>query len=291
MKVAGHEIPYNTAEGIYPLLLMSIGKRINAKKAVNIAITGEAGVGKSYFAIQLARKIDKDFDIDKQVVFDFKEFLEAVIDLKMGKPIVFDEPSYAISKHDWYKQINNALRKTIESFRFKVHPLIIPVINIELLDKTVRSYLLQYHVILTDRGRGTAYRLNASQFEAKNYRSAICNLEWKLYKQICTRESCLGCRDLKDCFEWPAVYERKKALVQEERYEDSLNEAYESERKRMTDEQIVEALTEYADLYTVGEEIKIPKLRAVLFEKEGCKIGKNKAYFIRELLMMREAMK
>jgi hypothetical protein len=48
---------------------------------------------------------DKNFSIEKQVVFSFREFLEAVLELKSGKPIVFDEPSYAISKHDWRARI------------------------------------------------------------------------------------------------------------------------------------------------------------------------------------------
>lgn len=95
-NIQGWNVPYNQAIGVYPIFTLSIRKRINAKKAVNIAITGEAGVSKSYCGIQLAMLLDKKFSIDKQVVFDLKEFMTAVIKLRSGKPIVFDEPSYAI---------------------------------------------------------------------------------------------------------------------------------------------------------------------------------------------------
>ena len=35
--------------------------------------------------------------------------------MKMGKCIVFDEPSYALGKRDWYKEIQKVLVHTIES--------------------------------------------------------------------------------------------------------------------------------------------------------------------------------
>lgn len=248
-NVNGWKIPYNQSIGIFPILTFGINKRINEKKAVNLAITGEAGIGKSYSAIQLAMMLDSKFNIDEQVVFNLKEFMEAVIYLKTGKPIVFDEPSYAIGKHDWYKQINNALRKTIESFRYKLHPLIIPIISLSLLDKTVRSFLLQYLIVLTDRGEGRVYSLSPAQFgEDKTYYNRICDWNFKLYSENCIKDSCLSCIEIKECTEWRAIYERKKASIQEERYTDVLREAIAMEDKvkkaNVTTEDVLEKMEE-----------------------------------------------
>ena len=123
--------------GIAPVFSRELQRRVNKKLASNTAVVGEAGIGKSYMAIQMARILDPNMTIE-QVVFTYSEYLKVLMELKMGKPIVFDEPSYAMGKREWYKQVNQALVKTMESQRFMVKPLFISVININLLDKTIR---------------------------------------------------------------------------------------------------------------------------------------------------------
>ena len=150
--------------------------------ATNVVFTGEPGIGKSYMATSVARvqegltRKGKDrFTVD-QVVFTYTDFMELVLRLESGKIIVFDEPSYAIGKREWYKELNMALTKTIESFRFKVHPLFIPVVNKSLLDKTIRDYLIQYQVNEVARGRAIVYKLAPSQFKDKIYHEFFCEL-------------------------------------------------------------------------------------------------------------------
>jgi hypothetical protein len=145
----------------------------------------------------------------------------------MGVPIVFDKPSYAMSKRDWYKELNKALVQTIESFRFKVHPLFIPIINKSLLDKTVRSYLLQFQIYVHDRGKATVYRLNPSQFDDKTYQYFFCNLEYPLFdRHLCNRETCLDCSKVEEeCQIFRARYERKKASIQDDRYAQQYEES------------------------------------------------------------------
>lgn len=154
----GFQALQSAALAVGPYFLNALAHRIHSKMATNVVFTGEPGIGKSYMAITAARLLEgktadgKDrFTVD-QVVFTYSEFMELVLRLKSGKIIVFDEPSYAIGKREWYKELNQALTKTIESFRFKVHPLFIPVVNKSLLDKTVREYLIQYQVNVYARG-------------------------------------------------------------------------------------------------------------------------------------------
>ena len=160
---------------------MEIRARVKALKIVNCTVTGEAGVSKSYTASDVCRVLSpKHFSVD-DIVFTYSEFLRAVITALMGVPIEFDEPSYAMSKKDWYKDLVKALVKTIESFRFKGKPLFIPIINKALLEKDIRTYLLQYHVVMHDRGKGTVYRLYPSQFKDKVYSYEFCKLRYGLF--------------------------------------------------------------------------------------------------------------
>jgi len=145
MQLGEYEYYNDVDLGIYPRFSTTVRRRVNAKRATNVSVCGEGGIGKTYTANDICRGLNPKFGID-QVVFRYREFLVAIIYTKMGVPIVFDEPSYAMGKREWFKELNQALVKTIESFRFKVHPLFIPVINNSLIDKTIRSYLLQFSI-------------------------------------------------------------------------------------------------------------------------------------------------
>jgi len=142
------------------------------------------------------------FKLD-QVVFTYKQYLRLILKLRMGKPIIFDEPSYAMGKRDWYKELNKALVLTIESQRFKVHPLFIPIINKALLDKTLRSYLIQFQIEMRDRGNAIAYRIYPSQHTEKIYRYTFCKLEYEMFdNHLCKRDSCLDCSYANEIVAW-----------------------------------------------------------------------------------------
>ena len=278
--------------GVYPRFSMAIRKRVKQKRATNVTITGEGGIGKTYSAIDLCRLLSGRFTID-QVVFGYYDFLKAVLHTRMGVPIVFDEPSYAMSKRDWYKQINQALVKTIESFRFKVHPLFIPIINKSLLDKTVRSYLLQYHIHLRDRGMGQVYSLSPSQFEDKTYQIFFCKLRFPMFdRHLCNKDSCLGCDFLfneeQPCQIFRAKYERKKDETQEERYEQDLVDAKRKEGTRYTNGQIAEiALPNLKEFTNAKGLISIPMLKAYLEAEHSVIVGQNRTYDIKAMIERR----
>jgi len=231
----------NQDAGYFPYFQLILRTRIKKKKAVNIVITGEAGEGKSYQASTLCRLLDPKFTVN-EIVYTYAEYMKLLRGLPMGRPIMFDEPSYAMGKRDWYKQINKVLVQTIESQRFKVHPLFIPIINKSLLDKTVRDHLIQFQVIVKDRGKADVFRVQASQFEEKVYYHFLCELRYPLldkcpfFKE--NRDSCLGCRKLKVCSTFRAQYERKKATIQDRRYEQAEVEAAYMETRDMTDKQL-----------------------------------------------------
>jgi hypothetical protein len=292
MHVGFQEYLYDEDLAVFPKFAFTIRHRINQKRATNVIVGGEGGIGKTYIAIQICRGLSKRFTID-QVVFNLEQFLEAVINTPMGVPIVFDEPSYAMSKREWYKELNQALVKTMESFRFKVHPLFIPVINKSLLDKTVRNYLLQYQVVVRDRGKAIVYRLSPSPFQDKTYQSFFCTLRYPLFdRHLCNKDSCLDCKSLtretKPCELFRAQYERKKENIQGDRYEESLQDAQAKASSRFTNKKIADIATPHLEKFVNAKnKINVHDLRAVLEEDCNIRIGQNRTYDIRAILIRR----
>lgn len=279
------------------------------KLATNIVITGEAGIGKSYLCTDIVRVyegvgrtfIDIDlwnvrhhapidnFSID-QVVYTFPEYMDLIVKLPMGKPIVFDEPSYAMGKRDWYKEINKVLVQTMESQRFMIHPVFIPIINKSLLDKTIRSYLIQFQVHVNDRGRATVYRISPSQSSDKVYRWTVCELYYRLFdNDICTTDSCIGCPELqrteRPCPLFRAQYERKKSSVQLVRYAQAKEDASKKESAKMTDEQLCDKLWPLHDSFRNERgRIDFQIARIVAHEQLGLELTGSKMQVIVKLM-------
>lgn len=287
----GYEFLQSALLSVGPYFQNMLSSRVHHKLATNVVITGEAGIGKSYMAMDICRILEgltadgKDrFTID-QVVFTYKEFMELVIKLKPGKAIIFDEPSYAMGKREWYKDLNRALTQTIESFRFKVHPLFIPIINKNLLDKTIREYLLQFQINMTGRGQAQVYRLKPSPFVEKIYHETFCELHiYMLDLDKCQRPSCLGCDKVMTCSLFRAQYERKKASIQETRYEQAKDQAAHTETQMKTISELETLANNCKDKWLIDGRVHIQKLRIALQETSGASISQNRAYHLKALL-------
>ena len=300
----GFQLPQSKAAAVSPYFLNAITGRINKKMATNIVFTGEPGVGKSYMAIDVARIVEgrykttsgniKDrFTID-QVVFTFSEFMEQLMKLKMGKILIFDEPSFAIGHREWYKKLNQALSKTIESFRFKVHPLFLPVVNKCLLDKTIRDHLIQYQVNVTDRGKAKVYELKPSQFVDRVYHQSFCELDYGMLDQKECMEtggfkkpksSCLGCSFIETCMVFRCQYERKKRDIQDSRYEQAKESAERTESKILSLSELERMAVELSDHWFIDELINVQRLRIALADAHNIQISLNKAYQLKAAII------
>ena len=299
LNYGGWRFLINPRLGYYPYFSTILRSRVNKKKPCNIVVTGEPGDGKSYIAIDLARVLEgktKPAKSNKwrgndrfnlwQVVYTYQEFMKLINkkNFKMGKVIVFDEPSYAISKRDWYKDLNKALVQTIESFRFKVHPLIIPVLNKSLLDKTIRNYLLQFQVTMFDRGKAIVYRLSADQHSERIYRTTICELRYGMFdSDQCVRDTCLDCKKIPTCQIFRARYERKKASVQDKRYADALDLSIRKEASNISNNQLAELLYPLRNKFIRKGKIKIDFLKIVCSQDLKHPISHTRSYTLRRL--------
>jgi len=253
----GWLMPISGERGVSPFFITLLNTELNKKMPANIVVNGRQGIGKSYMATDIARILDPKFTVD-QVVFTFNEYFELTKTLPMRRVIVFDEPSYAMSHREWYKELNKVLVKTMESQRFKVHPILIPVINKALLDRTIRRHLIHYQIVVVDRGYAIVYKIEPSQFVDKVFHYKLGELHYALADwHKCNRDSCLGCNKLKKktkhgryvCNLFRAQYERKKQSIQEERYEEAAEEAkrMEEKAKKYSNEQIAEMILQIKD--------------------------------------------
>ena len=287
----GWKMLQSNEAAVGPYFSNTIMARIHQKKSTNITVVGEAGIGKSYMAINIARMLEgktasgEDRFSVEQIVFNYKDFMDLVLMLKPGKVIIFDEPSYSLSHRDWYKELQSALVKTIESMRYKIHPLIIPVINSNLLDKTIREYLISFQVVMTERGKGTVYRIKPSQFNEKIYREYLCELHYRMFdRDVCSKDTCLSCNQLDKCTIFRAQYERKKASIQEERYGQAAEMAQKTEAKRWTLLQIEAMAYELKDQWFLEGNIDTLKLGIALADAHGIRLGNNKRYELKSML-------
>lgn len=279
--MGGYNFEYDEQNGVIPVFQWAMRQKINDKKACNVVVTGEAGIGKSYLALQLGRSLYRKFTVDC-LVYTFSEFMKAVLNLPPYAPIVFDEPSYAMSHREWYKQVNQALARTFQSMRFKLHPVLIPVISLDLLDKEIRDYLVQFQVMLHDRGEGVAYLLKHSEFEHKTMFNRLCEVHYGLMdNNVCPKDSCLLCPKMKDCGVLRAQYERRKAEVQDKRFYEEMEQGAKQESKNLTLEQLVDYAKAIKPKIMKGDKISIVLLKLALRDTYGVSIGNNRAYDIK----------
>lgn len=281
---------------VEPVFQRNIRWRTNQKLATNVVITGEPGIGKSYLAMDICRvfegryktssgKWKERFSVD-QIVFTHSAYMELILKLKLGRPLIFDEPSYSMGKRDWFKDLQKVLVHTLESQRFLVHPLFIPIINMSLLDKTIRNYLIQYQIHVVGRGHGLVYRLSPSQSTDKVYRQFMCELYYHQFDyHLCQKDSCLGCKKMDTCKLFRAQYERKKRITQYERYEQAKDQALLKESSELTDKQIEEMVMENIDnLLNSKGKINVSKMRLYLRKEKRVKLTIWKAYNIKGLI-------
>lgn len=287
----GYKSYYNARLGISPYFQNMLSYRVGKKLSTNTAVVEEPGLGKSYLASDICRvheglddKGEDRFSLD-QVCYFYGDYLDLTIRLPLGRVILFDEPSFCMGKRDWYRELNKTLVSTMESARFKVHPLFLPIINISLLDKTIRTHLLQYLVVMRDRGFGTVYRINPSQFTEKIYYEYFCTLRYQLMDMdLCARDSCLDCDKLPSCNIFRARYERKKGSIQDARYEQAKESAQKTEAKHLTLTQLENLSLVLTPKFMERGRINVQRLRICLYDDYGISLSQSKAYELKESL-------
>ena len=96
-------------------------KRIKLNLNMFCMFTGKLGAGKTWSGISYAQELDSEFDVDKQIVFDFRSCMNLInaewFRNKKIKIILWDEPQISISNRAWQSQINKLVNYLISTFR------------------------------------------------------------------------------------------------------------------------------------------------------------------------------
>jgi len=113
------------------------------------AIDGEEGSGKSVLTMQLAKYLDPTFNLSR-LVFDAKQFEEAVMKAKKGQSIVFDEAFRGLSSRGALSGVNKILVSLMMEMRQKNLYVFVVMPTFFLLDK--------YAAIFRSRGLFHVYK-------------------------------------------------------------------------------------------------------------------------------------
>jgi hypothetical protein len=266
-------IPYSRECGIAPYFSNLITKRINQQRSCNILVNAEAGIGKSYCSIALARYLQGKSFKSSQICFTYSEYMKLQLEEPQGHVLVLDEPEFYAGARTWYETAQKCLIATTRSARFRVHPLIIPCISKALLDVTIRRYLVQYVVWMTDRGEAEVYRLSPSRFTNDVFQEHFCTLYIEMLdRDKCDREWCLDCPKFLDnsCKLLRSQYEHKRQDLQLSRYRDDYEATKKVENTGVSFAQLEELAVKIRPKWVWNKHsgnIDIPHLQ-LLFEQE-----------------------
>jgi len=118
-------------------------------------IDGEERSGKSVFAMQLAKKLDPNFNLSR-VCFDAEEFTKAVIKAKKGQCIIYDEAFTGLSSRGSLSEVNRLLVSLMMEMGQKNLFIIIVMPTFFLLDKYVAIWRARglFHIYTKKGKRG-----------------------------------------------------------------------------------------------------------------------------------------
>jgi hypothetical protein len=213
-------VPVSSELGVSPKFYNILAERIDSGKSVQVIFTGRAGEGKTYFMLKLAQLLNPFMTVD-QVVFTREEFINRINTAKPKTVICVDETSYIGGKRTWQNPKQQQIMLIWESMRYKLLPVFSTVINISLLDKTLREQLIVFQVNMLKRGKARAYSLHPHPLEDYVGKKLIQTIHLPMPDyNFCKKESCLlpRCGHIKVCPLLRGSYERKKEGIQSRRY-------------------------------------------------------------------------
>lgn len=96
---------------------------------------------------------------------------------------------------------------------------------------------------------------------------------------------CLDCKKLLTCPLFRARYERKKAAIQDERYEQAIAMAERTEVKQFTMLQIEKLSLPLKEHFIKNGKLDVQALRVALTDEYGLRLSNNKGYELKAMLL------
>jgi len=137
-----------------------INQRLNNDYDLVVAITGEEGVGKSTLAIQLGSKIDKDFDLVKNMAYlpDEKEIEDKFHSLQPKQCFVVDEAIRAFYKLRWMDKFQIRLNQMYMTERWQNKCTFLLIPRFTDLNEAFRNHRVNIWIHVIDRGVGLVFK-------------------------------------------------------------------------------------------------------------------------------------
>jgi len=143
---------------ISPSALASFGRKLtHKKKDLVFIITGYPGEGKSVLAIHLAKKYDRRFSYDRNLIYSRSELVEKVEKFPPSAFII-DEAINILYKREWNKSSQKDMVKLLNICRSKGHMIIFVQPDFEDMDKDIRKKRLRCWIDVVKRGVGVLYK-------------------------------------------------------------------------------------------------------------------------------------
>lgn len=196
----------------------------NKRKSIVVAFTGEPGTGKTWGALRLAEILDPAFKVydnpekgekdNSQIVFS-RSHLSYLTGknspLKAGQVIVIDETHFDWGSRTFQVKDQRHSVNYLSAIRSKGLILFFVVLNLSMLDRILREFLITWEIAVRDRGKGLAYSRKFYTFSKHSIPSRMGPIEFEVPDpRGCPSPDCLKCGDREKCSSLKAIYERKK---------------------------------------------------------------------------------
>jgi len=132
-----------------------------------IAVTGIEGIGKTSLAIQLGRKIDDDFDLEKNVIYipDVQQIVNKITkELEKYSVVIVDEAIKTMYKRKWFNKLQIFLNQIYSICRKENKCSILCMAQFSDFDSFFRQHRIMLWIHVIDRGHAVVFMRDWSPF-------------------------------------------------------------------------------------------------------------------------------
>lgn len=172
-----------------------IKRWVNDRMDVPILVTGSPGLGKSQFAINVARRLNPNLSQD-DIVYWLEQFVTQLERSPRGIPgvsyptIIYDESGTGLDAHDHATEGNRGVARLNEIIRMNLLTVFYILPHIKDLDRSLRGTRVVYWAEMVQRGYVEIRAIRRDQFDKNPWMPCLCAIKypehiddfWKAYE-------------------------------------------------------------------------------------------------------------
>jgi len=177
------------------------------------ALSGFTGEGKSTIAIQIAKKGDRHFDMDKNIIYTRKELIDKINNIKEYSYIIIDEAINVLFARDFAKGEQKELIKLLNVCRYRHLCLIFNIPNFWDLDCSIRDSRIRVWGYVASRGECYLFEPDKNPFTRDKWHRK--DNEKLLYKWNEGVRPSVRTKNFLDCIEFEKLSDEEQKLYEE----------------------------------------------------------------------------